>query len=316
MQDNDEIIQWLLEGDPAVCWQVQRDLLGATPNVYQSEQARTTREGWGARFLSLQDPEGTWGGGLYSPKWISTTYTMLTLRYLGLPAETPQMLRGCELLLENGYRPLDQGVNFAKSWDRGEACVSGMVLSLLAYVNYPDERTHKIVEYLFNEQMADGGWNCEAHLGATHSSFHTTISALEGLHEYEKAYPEHAAPVREAQAQAREFLLQHYLYRSHRTGEIVNDRMTRFPFPPRWFYDVLRALDYFQAVDAVRDERMEDAISLLMKRRRKDGRWPHYRGPSGRTFFEMEKAGQSGRMNTLRALRVLKWWHAPKSDLP
>jgi len=306
---DDDILQWMLEGDPSVRWQTQRDLLDESPQVFEKERERTSKEGWVRRFLDLQDPEGTWGGGLYSPKWISTTYTMLTLRYLGLPPENPQALKGCELLLENGFFP-DEGINYSSAAKQSETCITGMVLSLLAYFRYPDERVHRVAKHLLNQQMADEGWNCRSHLGDTHSSFHTTISALEGLYEYELAYPENAESIRNVQKRGREFLLIHKLYRSHRTGEIVSDRMTRFPFPPRWYYDVLRALNYFQAVNADRDERLNDAIDLLLKRRRKDGRWPHYRGPSGLRHFEMEKAGQPGRMNTLRALRVLKWWIA------
>ena len=313
MKIANDIIQWLLEGDPAVRWQTQRDLLSEPPEIYEKEREHAAAEGWVARFLDLQDSEGTWGGGLYSPKWISTTYTMLTLRYLGLPPEHPQSLQGCQRLLEGGFYPPDEGINFSTAGKQSETCITGMVLSMLAYSRYPDERLHRVANHLLNQQMADDGWNCQSHRGATHSSFHTTISALEGLHEYEKAYPENAASVRQAQARGREFLLIHRLYRSHRTGEVVNDRMTRFPFPPRWYYDVLRALDYFQAVGAERDERLQDAVGLLMKRRRKDGRWPHYRGPSGLKYFEMEKAGQSGWMNTLRALRVLKWWNGDGS---
>ena len=314
MEIENDNIQWLLEGDPAVRWQTQRDLLNEPPEIYEKERERTAAEGWVARFLGLQDPEGTWGGGLYSPKWVSTTYTMMTLRYLGLPPEHPQALRGCERLLEGGFYPPDEGINFSNVAKLSETCITGMVLSMLAYFHYPDERIHRVAEHLLNQQMADDGWNCESHRGATHSSFHTTISVLEGLREYEKAYPEYAASVRLAQDRGREFLLIHCLYRSHRTGEVVNDRMTRFPFPPRWFYDVLRALDYFQAVGAEWDERLQDAVDLLIKRRRKDGRWPHYRGPSGLKYFEMEKAGQPGRMNTLRALRVMQWWKADGSN--
>jgi len=302
------IIQWLMEGDPAVRWQTQRDLLSESPEVYEKERALTSTSGWVSRFLELQDPEGTWGGGLYSPKWKSTTYTMLTLRYLGLPPKHPQALKGCELLLDIGFFQ-DEGINFSRYAKQSETCITGMVLSVLAYFRYPDARVHRVAEHLLNQQMGDEGWNCRSHLGDTHSSFHTTISALEGLHEYSLAYPENAGPIQEAQSRGREFLLIHKLYRSHTTGEVVDDRMTRFPFPPRWYYDFLRALDHFQAANAARDERLSDAIDLLIKRRRKDGRWPQYGGPSGLRHFEMEKAGKPGRMNSLRALRVLNWWH-------
>jgi hypothetical protein len=264
-------------------------------------------KGWGAQFLALQDPGGTWGGGLYGPKWISTTYTLLALRMLGLPADNPQALKGCEQLLSRGLY-WDGGINWFVSLKHSETCVTGMVLSILAHFHYPDTRLETIVSHLLDQQMADGGWNCQSYNGAAHSSFHTTISVLEGLQAYELAFAQEAATVRESQARGRQFLLEHRLYRSHRTGQVVSPAMTRFPFPPRWQYDVLRSMDYFQSVDAPHDERLQDAIALLLNKRKADGRWPAYRGPSGRIFFELEKAGQPGRWNTLRALRVLKWW--------
>lgn len=308
MKTESKIIEWLLEGDPAVRWQVQRDLLGEPASVYEAEQAKIAQEGMGARLLELQDPDGRWGRGLYSPKWISTTYTLLTLRRFGLEPRHPQALRGCGLLLQHGYGP-DGGIDFHASSDHAETCITGMVLSLLAHFHYPDARIHDLVEHLLIQQMPDGGWNCESYRGATHSSFHTTLSVLEGLHEYCLLHPKHVDPVLEAQARAREFLLEHRLYRSHRTGKIVKPAMTRFPFPPRWYYDFLKGLDYFQSCRAEKDERLRDPIDLLLSKRRKDGTWAQYRGPSGRTFFEIEKAGQPGRFNTLRALRVQRWWH-------
>jgi hypothetical protein len=183
-----------------------------------------------------------------------------------------------------------------------------MVVSLLAYFHYPDERIHRIVDHLLEQQMADNGWNCRSFQGDAHSSFHTTISVLEGLFEYEKLFPERAARVKSAQARGREFLLNHKLYCSHRTGEVVKSFMTRTAFPLRWRLDFMRALDYFQACDADQDERLTDAIALSHSKRRKDGRWPLNRGMAGLTFFEMEKAGSASRINSLRALRALKWW--------
>lgn len=309
MQVNPEILNWLLDGDPAIRWQVQRDLLDEPLRVYEAEQQRVAKEGWGARLLALQDDDGRWGGGLYSPKWTSTTYTLLALRMLGLPAGNPQARAGCRLLLEQGLFP-DGGINFSHYAKHSETCITGMVLSILAHFQYPDPRLKTIAEHLLGQQMADGGWNCRSYDGDTHSSFNTTLLVLEGLHAYGGVVPEEAARLQAAQARGREFLLQHRLYRSHRTNEVVSQGMTRFPFPPRWQYDVLRALDYFQNVKAERDERLADAIDLLLKKRKEDGRWSAYRGPSGRLFFEMEEAGEPGRANTLRALRVLRWWEA------
>jgi len=158
--------------------------------------------------------------------------------------------------------------------------------------------------------MPDGGWNCRAMPGygsATHGSFHTTISALEALLEYERFRPGQSEAARLAQARGREFLLGHRLLRSHRTGNIVKQQMTQFSYPPWWHYDVLRGLDYFQDVCAGFDPRLEDALQLLERRKCPDGRWMLANEHRGRTFFELEHVGEPSRWKTLRALRVLKW---------
>jgi hypothetical protein len=326
-QDKD-IIDWLMEGDPSIRWQVMRDLLNEDPDQIASEQEKVAKTGWGARFLSYQEPNGLWGGGLYSPKWISTTYTMLTLRRIGLPVDNEQAQKSCLILLEGGFYQ-DKGINYTKSHKQSEVCMTGMILSVLSYFHFPDSRVEMIVDHLLGRQMDDGGWNCEDYKGDRHSSFHTTMSVLEGFHEYQKSRTEINIDVEEARLRGHEFLLQHRLFRSDKTGEIVSNRMLRMVFPPRWFYDFLKALDYFQDYYTWRsendinysdpdiqelhdkhrgDERFLDGINLLKLKRRADGKWNMMRGPSGKVYFDMEKAGQPGRWNTLRALRVLKWW--------
>ena len=302
------ILPWLLDGDPAIRWQARRDLLDEPPEAYEPDRARVATEGWGAQLLARQDPTtGMWGGGLYGPKWISTTYTLLLLRHLGLSPEDAQARQGCALLLEQGFYR-DGGINLFRSFKHSETCVTGMILALLAYFRVADDRVPRIVEHLLGQQMADGGWNCERPKGATHSSFHTTISVLEGLHEYTLTYPGQAAALRDAVTRGHEFLLLHRLYRSHRTGEMADPAMARITFPPRWHYDFLRGLDYFQWVHAPADERMADAIALLQSKQTPDGRWKLGANWPGRVFFEMEKVGEASRWNTLRGLRVLRWW--------
>lgn len=304
MTVQDSVIQWLLEGDPAIRWQTFRDLIGSE---FQVERGRVATEGWGARLLARQDAAGTWASGLYSPKWISTTYTMLLLKQLGLPPKNHQALKACHLLLERGFYR-DRGINFFKSFKHSETCVTGMILSILTYFQYEDARLHALVEHLLAQQMSDGGWNCESYKGATHSSFHTTISVLEGLREYEKFQPSNLNIVQHAQQRGREFLLIHRLYKSHRTGEVAQLAFTYFSFPPRWHYDILRALDYFQECGAEKDERLTDAIEIVLKRRTKEGNWLLQNRHPGRTFFELEQVGEPSRWNTLRCCRVLKWW--------
>jgi len=312
-------IQWLLEGDCAIRWQALRDLTAASERTVARERNRVARDGWGARFLARQDPAGTWAAGkshdsgLYSPKWISTTYTMLTLRDLGLPPSNRSARKACTLLLDKGLQT-DGGFNYGvwAQWSRrSETCVTGMVLSILSYFGYDDERLDIAARHLLEQQMPDGGWNCRRPQGATHSSVHTTISALEGLRHYEVHRGHELRAVRAAQHRGREFLLVHRLFRSHRTGEIIKPVFLRFTFPPRWHYDILRALDYFQAVNAPRDPRAAEAVDIVRRSRRPDGRWTLQNRYPGKTYFEMERVGAASRWNTLRALRVLKWWGDP-----
>lgn len=301
-------LPWLLAGDPAIRWQLYRDLLDAPARTVVREQSRVASEGWGARLLGLQDPEGTWAGRMYSPKWISTTYTMLLLRDLGLPPRNPQTQQACALLLDRGlYR--DGGIGFG--WGRSETCVTGMVLSILSWFRFDDARLDTIAEHLLEQQMADGGWNCQRDFGATHSSMNTTILALEGLLNYER----HRArtvrkvrAVRAAQRRGREFLLDHRLFRSHRTGEVIKRDFLRLAFPPQWHFDILRGLDYFRAAGAPRDKRLHEAIEVLKSKRRPDGRWTLEHRYRARYWFQMETIRRPSRWNTLRALRVLRWW--------
>jgi hypothetical protein len=303
-------IDWLLDGDPAIRWQAMRDLTGAADRSVRREQDRVAGEGWGARLLAEQDSDGRWARGLYTPKWTSTTYTMVLLRGIGLPPLHPHALRGCRVLLDAGVWR-DGGINFwRRNHDRSETCVSSMILAVACWFQLDDARVDRLADYVIGEQMPDGGWNCLAtpsYGHATHGSFHTTISALEALLEYERIRPEKAQRARMAQERGREFLLAHRLFRSHRTGKVVKEAMTRFSWPPRWHYDVLRGLDYFRDAGAPVDARLEEALSLVERRRDDSGRWPLQNEYPGRTFFRMETPGEPSRWNTLRALRVLKW---------
>jgi hypothetical protein len=283
----DAVLDWLLAGDPSIRWQTLRDLRQSSAIAVRRERARVARHGWGARLLALQDEEGKWGGGLYTPKWISTTYTLVLLRSLGLASGHPQAVRGARLLLDSGFWN-DGGINFnPRRQTRSETCISGMVLAVLSSAGVDDPRVDSLAAHLLARQMDDGGWNCRfapGHGGATHGSFHTTITALEALLEFERFRPRRAVEARQAGSRGREFLLRHRLFRSHRTGAIVKPEMLRFVFPPRWHYDVLRGLDYFQDAAAARDPRLADAIGVVERRRREDGRWVAAKGYPGRTF--------------------------------
>ncbi len=303
----DEVYGWLVDGDAAVQWQTERDLLDRPRSEWESTRSEIATTGWGARILAEQDVGGTWGGGIYTPKWTSTTYTLLLLRRLGLEPSNEQARVGCLRLLDDADWH-EGGVSYWANHQYAERCVNGMVLAITSYFEVADPRSESIAELLISAPMPDGGWNCEDRRGATHSSFHTTISVLEALLQWSRAVGTTEADA--AIARGHELLLSHRLYRSHRTGEVINNAWTTFHFPPRWHYDVLRGLDHLQDAGALRDPRASDAIGVLQARERADGRWGKGSQYSGETFFPLEPGRVAGRWNTLRALRVLRWWDA------
>jgi hypothetical protein len=292
---------WLLDSDPSIRWQVMRHLLDEPADVVAAERARVATEGWGKRLLDLQTDDGQWGGGDYSPKWTSTTYTLLLLRHLGIDPATPQAQRAVERVRESIVLGAAKWPFFAY---RGETCITGMMLSLAAYF---DEVDDTVIDWLLDEQLGDGGWNCQTVHGSTRSSFNTTISVLEGLLEYERG--DGGAGVAEARRRGEEYLLERRLMRSLSSREVIDQRWTLFSFPPRWHYDVLRGLEHLAEAGGPPDERCEEAIALVEAKRRRDGRWPLQNHHRGREHFSMEEgSGKPSRWNTLRALRVLRWY--------
>ena len=307
MKTEEYILNWLLEGDQSIRWQALQGFTNSPQSKILSERKKVASVGWGAKLLSYQNANGMWADSLYSRKWISTTYTMMLLKNLGLMPGHKQAIKACKVLLDEGLYE-DGGINYFYQYNHSETCVTGIVLSILAYFLFDDPRIKSLGTHLLKQQRQDGGWNCLSYKGATHSSFHTTINVLEGLKEYRVNYELNTKAISNSIKRGIEFLLTHKLFRSHRAGNIVDSKMTRFSFPTGWRYDILRALDFFQDVNAPKDERMKEAIELVLKRRENNGKWKLQNLHAGRYFFEMEEVGKPSRWNTIRALRVLKWW--------
>lgn len=301
---DEQIIDWLLTGDVSVQYQVQRDLLGTEIPALRD---RIASEGWGARYLEARHENGHWGRGFYQPKWTSTHYTLLDLRHLELPPDYPVPHEAVDMILRE-QKGEDGGINPSKTIKQSDVCINGMFLNYACYFLVDEAGLHSIVDFVIEQHMPDGGFNCQKNRqGAVHSSLHSTISVLEGILEYgANGYDYRRAELEELAAQAREFILKHRLFRSDRTGEIIDKRMLMLSYPSRWFYDILRALEYFRAAGSGYEPRMQDALDVLMKKRRKDGKWPVQAKHAGQTHFDMEEAGGPSRWNTLRALRVLK----------
>lgn len=303
MRIND-IIKWLLEGDVSIQYQVYRDLLSIDRDELKN---RISTEGWGAQFLSFRKKEGHWGQRFYQPKWISTHYTILDLKNLSISPKNEEIKQSI-LQVNQKLKGPDGGIFPIGTDKKCDVCVNGMFLNYASYFRIKENNLNSIVDFLLYEHMKDGGFNCHSNTnGAVHSSLHTTISVLEGILEYTKnGYRYRLKELQEAEDKSIEFLLQHRLFQSHRTGNIIDKKMLMLSYPSRWKYDILRALDYFQFAGINYDPRMQDAIDILMKKRRKDNKWPVQAKHPGQTHFEMEHAGGPSRWNTLRALRVLK----------
>jgi hypothetical protein len=312
MQGGDPaVFEWLLDSDPSIRWQVLGDLIGGSPQAVAAERARVADQGWGAQLLSLQADDGQWGGGAYGPKWISTTYTLLLLRHLGIDPADPRVRAAVAKVGGNVVMGRAQWPFFEY---RGETCITGMCLALAGYFEV-DERSDQVIDWLLSEQLADGGWNCAATGGSGRSSFNTTILVLEGLLEYERAESGGNGTVAGARRRGQEYLLERRMFRSLTTGEVVNPRWKLFSFPPRWHYDVLRGLDYLREAALPPDRRCEEAIALVESKQDREGRWPLQNHYPGKEHFKMEPGpGKPSRWNTLRALRVLAWYRADTGE--
>lgn len=306
-----DTVAWLLDSDPAIRWQVMRDLTDASPAAVAAERARVAREGLGAEILACQHSDGSWRRA-DAPVWLPTLFTLLLLRATGVNPSEPAV-ESAMARLEASLRWNDQDCWELRRAELGgnpffvgevEPCINGGVLALGAYFGRPTER---LARHLAGEQLADGGWNCEAPKSAR-SSFHTTICVLEGLLEYGRAAgfaPEVAA----ARRRGEEYLLERGLFRRRSTGEVANAAFLELAFPPRYHYDVLRALDYFRDADVEPDARMGDAVHFVESRRQPDGRWLLDRAYDEALALPFgESAGEPSRWNTLRALRVLRWF--------
>ena len=302
--DERQLIAWLLEGDVSIQYQVYRDLLASEqPHL----RDRIATEGWGAQFLSFRKKEGHWGQRFYQPKWISTHYTILDLKNLAISQNNKEIRQSISQVIQILKGP-DGGIFPIGTEKKSDVCVNGMFLNYASYFLTKEDKLKSIVDFLLSEHMKDGGFNCNSNTkGAIHSSMHSTISVLEGILEYAKnGYGYRLEELQEAEDKSRTFLLQHRLFRSDRTGNIIDKKMLMLSYPSRWKYDILRALDYFQFAGINYDPRMRDALEILKNKRRKDNRWPVQAKHPGQTHFEMEKTGGPSRWNTLRALRVLK----------
>ena len=303
------VVDWLLDSDPSISWQVMRDLTHEQTDVIAAERSRVATEGWGARLLALQAPDGQWGGRPWSDDWTDTFHALELLRQLGLDPESDQARRAAGLVRERvtwkGGAPVDTPWDDNRFFDgEVEPCINGNVVATGSYFGQDVEG---LVDRHLREHLPDGGWNCEVENGATVSSFGTTINVLEGLLENEQAAGG-AADVRAARLRGQEYLLERRMFRRKSTGEVIRPSWLEFSFPPYYFYDVLRGLEYLRRAEAESDDRIAEAIEVVEQKRGADGRWPLENVHQGKVHFEMEDGeGKPSRWNTLRALRVLDW---------
>ncbi len=312
---------WLLDSDPALRWQVERDLLGAPADVWEATRARVATEGFGARLLALQDPDGQWAGGAFFPRgfdfatiktegqpWTATTWTLNALREWGLDAsvlaDTPDRLAA------NSRWEYDDLPYWGGEVD---CCINAWTLMNGLWLGADVEG---IATWFVEHRLPDGGWNCEWVEGSSRSSFHSTLNTLKALLAHEAATGGTTA-TREARRSGAEYLLERRLMRRRSTGEPVADWVTRFGSPMRWRYNVLNAADHFRAASLVDgtppDPRMADAIEAIRAQRQPDGTWLQAGRDPGRVWFEVDvAAGEPSRWLTLIATRVLAWWDADR----
>lgn len=301
---NKKIIKWLLEGDVSIQYQVHRDLLTTERKDLLN---RIELEGWGAEFLSKRKTDGHWGQKFYQPKWTSSHYTLLDLRNLCISPNNNLIQESVDIIASR-EKGSDGGINPSGTIQNSDVCINGMLLDYASYFKTNQKKLKSIVDFILSQQMPDGGFNCRSNRsGAVHSSLHKTLSVLEGITEYEfNKYAYRLDELKKVEQSFKEFILQHQLFLSDRTGKIIHENFLKLSYPGRWKYDILKALDYFQYSKSKWDDRMKPAIEILIKKRKKDNKWQLQAKHPGKVHFEMEKARKPSRWNTLRALRVLK----------
>ena len=319
---DDRIVDWLLDSDPALRWQVERDVVHAPPAVWEATRARVATEGFGARLLALQDPDGQWAGGAYFPAdagavdaegrpeegqpWTATTWSLVALREWGLDAAVLRARRTPELLAENSRWEYDDLPYWGGEVDW---CINGYTLANGAWLGVD---VSGLLATVLAGQLTDGGWNCAWVDGATVASYHSTLNALKGLLSYQATTGDGDA-VRAARRAGEEYLLRRGLFRRLSTGEPVADWVVRLAYPFRWYYSVLNAAVYFRQASLLDgtapDPRMADAIGRIRAARRPDGTWVQERRHPGRVWFEVDApAGEPSRWLTYHAATVLEWW--------
>jgi hypothetical protein len=305
---NDPVVDWLLQGDVAIRFQTQRDLLHRY-DVHLQE--RIAGEGQGGALMASRRADGHWGNGFYRPKWTSSHYTLLELKNLGLSRRHTSALETVVLILDT-EKGQDGGLNPSTTVRQSDACVNGMALNYASYFHAEQESLQSIVDFLLGQRLPDGGFNCRLNRsGAHHSSVHTTVCVLEGLTEYQRSgYRYRLEELRSAQTDATEFLLRHHLYRSERSGRVMNPEFTRLHHPARWHFDVLRGLDALADSGTPYDPRMSDALQVVQSRCKPDGRWVANRPYRGLTHVPPTAPGQPDRWVSLIALRVLNSYPA------
>ena len=305
------VIDWLLDSDPAIRWQVMRDLTDAPVDEVAAERARVAREGWGAQILASQDADGRWNGGTFFPYWTATFPALHLLYVFGIDPASEEARRAIAPIHETARWDYDPNLRFFDG--EVEPCINGRVVAIGACFG---QDVRGIVERLLTEQMADGGWNCEQENGSTRGSFDTTLNVLEGLLEYERSTGA-SNDVVAARLRAEEYLLERRLLRRLLDGEIGQKRWLYPGFPNAYYYDVVRVLDYFRDARPAPDGRMAEALDIVKSKRDANGRWPldhAYHDASLVDFGEAE--GEPSRWITLRALRVLRWADRENRGLP
>jgi hypothetical protein len=310
-------LEWLLDSDPSIRWQTLRDLCDAPADTVAAERARVASEGWGARLLALQDEDGLWEGGALFPgrngeplpwdraqgqPWTATAYSLVQLQEFGVGPGDSRVRRAVELVRDN-CRWENDGQPFFEG--EVEPCINGMVVVLGAYFAQDVDR---VVHRLVDEQLEDGGWNCEVENGSVRGSFNTTIRVLEGLLAHEQATGG-SARATAARKRGESYLLERRLVRRKSTGDVIDPAFLQLSYPTRWHYDVLRGLEYFRSTGERPDDRVEQAIDQVRAKRQSDGSWLLENTHQGAVHFTMDAGdGEPSRWNTLRALRVLRWY--------
>lgn len=323
--DDKEIREWLLDPvDPSVRFQTMITLDGRQPDSPEVLIARQEIMAGGpvAAILNAMNDDGSWGepARFYNDKYTGSVWNLLLLGELAADPADPRVRKACDFILSNSQNIDSGGFSYTRSTKTGDGLASGvipcltgnMVFSLIKLGCLDDPRVQQAIDWITSWQRADDGESA-APDNAVYKRYemcwgrHTCHMGVSKAFKALAAIPadQRSPSVLAKIAELGEYFLKHHLYKkSHDLSAIARPGWLKFGFPLMYQTDILELLDIYASLGWW-DERLRDALEVVIGLRQPDGRWKLENSFNGKMLVRIEQKGKPSKWITLKALRVL-----------